>query len=82
MYMKVSVSIIFPTAQYKKGGFKHLIEYLAKEYNSTGSLIWMKGDKPYLHCVTSVTKVENLILDCFWYGSKEIEIKIFCSKLQ
>jgi len=78
--MEVQVIIIFPEERYKTGEFKQLIEHLAKKYNSIGSLVWMKGDEPYLQCITKVSKINKLLLDCYSNGDSGIKIKITFKK--
>lgn len=75
--MKVAVSVIFPRKHYVEGKFRKnmFIEYLAKKYNSTGSLVRFKDDDPQLWCLTPKTLIDELIRDCHDVDDK-IRIKI------
>jgi len=72
--MKLSVSLIFPAVLYEEKNFKEFFNKIAKDYHSTGTLF--EGDKSKLHLVFDVIYIENFILDCYFYGSDDIEIQI------
>lgn len=71
------VSIIFPKEHYLEGKYRKgmFIDHLASKYNSTGSIVFCKGEDPRLWCHTPLDMIEELISECL-ERDDEIEVHI------
>lgn len=62
--MKLFVAITFKRKLYVKNGFvERHIEYFAKRYHSTGSVVWCKKADPSLYCECTEDDLRQLAID-------------------
>ena len=75
--MNVSVSIIFPIEHYINGEFENFVRYLEKVHHAFYPISFMKDGQPYIIFSTSITKIRNIIRNCYLeYGNDNFEILI------